>query len=241
MIAPDFYQPGEDPKKTGRFDDLERNEVTRNPDKALALAKGRLRQFDAVIPVSKIFDGLKYLSYIMRLPLPKKIESVRALRSVCRQYVSNFTDEFEAAFYQGLPFNCNGRRWACYTAENDLMRKQHPDKYENVVSGHSPRVSDHVRAMNSLDDELHRFSTELWEMRWTHLTKLEGEPKCEVTCRDAKTKALCTKRVSEFEKRYGISFDSDEFRSLGMMLVMQCEPTVRIENGHILEPYCFDN
>ncbi len=85
-----------------------------------------IRCFNKVVPINNLFDGLKYLSYVMRLPLPTHMESVRTIRSICLAHVSSFTRDFEAAFSRRDDFDCTDRRWACYAARNAVLRKQHP-------------------------------------------------------------------------------------------------------------------
>ena len=138
--------------------------------------------------------------------------------------MSTLKSDYEAALLRNEPFDCTGKAWACYAAKNAALKKEFPTTYENTASGHSPRVSQYVRERNSLDDELHAFSSELWEKRWNRLRELEGEPQCEIVCPEEKLKQLCSQAADEIITRLGVSFDSDEFKAEAGALIMECSP-----------------
>lgn len=237
--------------------------VTKNPEASLSLAKNRLRQFDVVVPVEHLFEGMKFLTYVMNLPIPKEIESVRTIRSVCEKYVSNFTAEFEAAAWTAfekrgdidvIDIDCTGKAWSCYFARNAITKKMH--EQGNLIgsieaaSGHSEHVTKRIQEQNSLDHEVHRFSKELWNEQLAQLKNLEGEPACEIECGAAEVMSTCIETVADLEKEHGILFDSDEFRSIAGAQRFRCSfvPKRSDENSDIRGPlsspskqyFCYD-
>ena len=215
-----------------------------SPEEAAARAKRRLLQFDAVIPVENIFDGFKYLSYVMNLPLPETIENVRSAKSVCGPFMSNFPAEYAAACGKsesgtGLEksIDCTGKHHACYAAKHKLMKEQQPALYALAASGHSPQVSNYVRQRNSMDDELHELSKVPWQKQWSLLLRQEGRPTCEIECSAAHIKNLCTanyestkEKLAEthaaFDLKGGcdLRWDSDDVFSEAGPVKMDCKP-----------------
>ena len=204
----------------------EHAKVTDHPDLAMALAKRRLRHFDLVVPVERLFDGMKHLSHVMNRPLPKQITNMRTMRSVCGKFMSNFTTDYRDALQRNESFDCTGKARACYAEKNAVLKKSDPVKCKDAASGHSLRVSQAVRKQNSLDEELHSYSSELWEAQWTRLRELEGEPLCNVACPAELLEKLCHHGATVKMNEIGDSFDSDAFRASGGPLSMRCFPSL---------------
>jgi hypothetical protein len=224
----------------------EHKHVTHHPQEAWALATRRLVQFDAVIPVENLFDGIKYLSYVMNLPLPSVITNVRSAKSVCGKFMSTFDEEYAAAWEKsdngtnvGDYIDCEGRQYACYTAMNKLLKKLHPDLYVSTAGNHSPRVSDYVRRRNSLDYDLHEWSKTLWKKQWGALLEQEGQPTCEINCPPEQAEELCRSNYESTKKeiastylelnpdlKYDLAWDSDDVFAEAGPVMLKCKPVI---------------
>ena len=205
--------------------------VTNAPDFSMEIAKRRLEHFDMVVPVERLTDAHKYLSYIARRPLPGQIENVRTLTTACSPFITSynlFVDEVDIAVEEGAQkqVDCNGKAWACYTAKSLAQRKRNASHEVLAARGHSLEVTRYIREMNSLDQELHEFSVQLWDDQWSALLETEGEPECEIVCDGGKFEAACKESVKQIETQFNISFLSDDFHSIQEnQMVFMCPPS----------------